>query len=115
MIQSYFLSSGMLRTSSPHNGTRAKHISVIAGQAHIMELDALFHLLRDFLVNGITKVFNRAFATAENNRCAVIGCEAAWLCVHAYKIERLPHRVNKLVNVHPFLGRNGYAHRDLVE
>lgn len=65
-------------------------------------------------MNRVTEIFHRALAVPENDRRAVVGSEAAWLCVDTDKAQCLPHFGDEFVDVQPFAGRDGHGHGNLV-
>lgn len=76
---------------------------------------SLFHLLRNFLVDGATEVLHGAFPAAEHDRRAIVRRETAWFRVHTHKVECGPHGADELVHVQPILGGYRNAVRDLVK
>lgn len=58
-------------------------------------------LLRDILVNGITKVLDSALASAQHDRRAVVGSLSTGFRIDSYQIELLPHDFHQFVDVKP--------------
>lgn len=86
----------MFRAGAPDNGTEG--IRMLAS-SKMQEVPLLFHLLRNFLVDGITEVFNSAFPLPENNGRAVIWCKTARFCVYTDERQRFPHLADELVHI----------------
>jgi hypothetical protein len=102
VLQANLLSSRVLRTGTPHN--RAVIWSTIREDKNQEELyiDGLFHLLRDFFMNGAAEIFHSTPSTLENYWRAVIWGLAPWFGVYSYQAECLPHFLEEFIDVPPF-------------
>ena len=72
-------------------------------------------LFCNLFVNSITKVFHGALPTLQHHRGRVVRRLASWFGVHTDQIKCLPHFVDELVDVEPFVGGYGDTVRDLVQ
>ena len=74
----------------------------------------LFHLFRNLLVYGVTKVLYAAFAPTEHDRLGIIWGKAPWFCIDTDKVQGFPHLLDQFINVEPFTGGYGDRVRDFV-
>jgi hypothetical protein len=55
-------------------------------------------------MNGIAEILDRAFPTFQHDWLRIVWRLPPWLGVYSHEIERLPHFLDQLVYVEPFLG-----------
>ena len=114
MIQSYFLSSCVFRTRTPDDRAAREMMALRMGDRSECSYHALLHLFRDLLMYRVAKVLHGAFSATQHDRLTVIRCQAARFGIYAHQIESLPHSLDELIDVEPFLGGNGYALGDFI-
>jgi hypothetical protein len=96
----------MFGTSTPYDSaTRIKEKRAFNRRETIQRSKySLFHLFRNFLVDGVAKVLYAAFTPAENDRLGVVGRESPRFRVDADKVKRFPHLFDQFVDIEPFAG-----------
>ena len=107
MVKPDFLASRVLRARTPND--RAESTQGIINNPRSRQntpsktINSLFHLFRDFFVDSIAEVLNCTLSPTQDNRGRVVRRGFSWFGVDTDEIEVLPHSLDQLVDVEPFL------------